>query len=577
MMSAISNYIHLYRENYLEHGTYRNQDNKSDYSSSIFASFREEIRERAQQFKIKADLQKLENKYNNERNQKVLLLKQLKENNVAWTDFIELVLKTADLDKKYDAAQVSKYLTIDDDPGNNTLKLEKILDTTSSIKIPKISKGTSYTYIETLQSHLKICKNSIDLIKDADLKKFLYKKIEDLKIQLNEIDRKVRDENSAFVEITILEKNNKNRKIKSGYYAFMADKNRTALYYPIASMVNNEIIKIASMSNIGGVMSNILGSFEEVLGQLSAPLLNEVTNEVLEEFAKEIKQSLVSTKQPMGTLTSSMNFTNVEIELSKGLNQNELKKDKYKYLVKTLDNGKLTIELDYATKNKADFSISIKGQEVGVSSKAIDLSKEDFTNSSGKIIPAHITLQQGTNLLSYLLKAQEFSKTTKKIGTHFLNVYATEDTANNSLLRQAADNSLTIFLLYTALSGDILKTQRNTGLLYVYDTGKKMSSGISRVHFFSISSIIEDLLTGIGLTGIGVDIGIKALNDTVYIDPNLTSITSRLSDANIKMTEYDTIGQNISARLTKVIGEARTLTLAVGLLNTYIKNAIALT
>lgn len=576
-MSAISNYIHLYRENYLEYGTYRDQDNKSDYSSNIFASFREEIRERAQQFKIKADLQNLENKYNNERNQKVSLLKQLKDNNVAWTDFIELVLKTADLDKKYDAAQVSKYLTIDADPSNNTLKLEKILDTATSIKIPKISKNTAYSYIETLQNHLKICKNSIELIKDADLKKFLHKKREDLERQLNEIDKRVRKEGSVFAEITTLENNKKTKKFLESGHAFMADKNRPALSNPMNYMVNNEIIKITSMSNIGGVMSNILGSFEEVLGQLSAPLLNEVTNEAVEEFAKEIKQSLISTKQPMGTLTSSMNFTDVEIELSKGLNQNELKKDKYKYLVKTLDNGKLTIELDYSTKNKADFSISIEGQEVGVSSKAIDLSKEDFTNSSGKTIPAHITLQKGTNLLSYLLKAQEFSKTTKKIGTHFLNVYATEDTANNSLLRQAADNSLTIFLLYTALSGDILKTQGNTGLLYVYDTGKKMSSGISRVHFFSISSIIEDLLIGTGLTDIGVDIGIKALNNTVYIDPNLTSITSRLSDANIKMTEYDTVGQNISARLTKVIGEARTLTLAIGLLNTYIKNAIALT
>jgi hypothetical protein len=83
--------------------------------------------------------------------------------------------------------------------------------------------------------------------------------------------------------------------------------------------------------------------------------------------------------------------------------------------------------------------------------------------------------------LAYLLKAQEIID---KTGTHFLNAYAT------GALTDEADKALTIFLAYTALTGDILKKEGNAGLLYVYDTSNKLPDGSNRVHFFSIGSII---------------------------------------------------------------------------------------
>jgi len=35
-MSALSDYIHLHRENYLEHGTFRNTDNNSNDGKEAF-------------------------------------------------------------------------------------------------------------------------------------------------------------------------------------------------------------------------------------------------------------------------------------------------------------------------------------------------------------------------------------------------------------------------------------------------------------------------------------------------------------------------------------------------------------
>jgi hypothetical protein len=97
-----------------------------------------------------------------------------------------------------------------------------------------------------------------------------------------------------------------------------------------------------------------------------------------------------------------------------------------------LANGDLTFALNYDTKNKADFTITAGNQAIGVSAKAVNLSKDDISVKDGKTIPAHITVQSGTNLLSYLLKAETLMN---KIGTHFLNVYATESGAMNSFLR----------------------------------------------------------------------------------------------------------------------------------------------
>jgi hypothetical protein len=117
----------------------------------------------------------------------------------------------------------------------------------------------------------------------------------------------------------------------------------------------------------------------------------------------------------------------MELNLSEiTFNKHELQNPKYKKYLTTLADGTVTVELNYETKNKADFSISVDGNAIGVSSKAIDLSKTGFTDKHGQFVPASISLQSGTNLLTYLLKAQQIQD---KVGTHFLNVYATDDSS----------------------------------------------------------------------------------------------------------------------------------------------------
>jgi hypothetical protein len=193
----------------------------------------------------------------------------------------------------------------------------------------------------------------------------------------------------------------------------------------IATNINNEIIKIASVANISNVMSNIKGAFEEILGTMVAPMYESAVEEELSKAMDDVIASLRHGTR--GSSTSSMQIEEVQY-----LSQGELAKDKYKNVVTTLADGNLTFALNYDTKNKADFTITVNNKEIGVSAKAVDLSKNDIITKDGKTIPSHVTVQSGTNLLSYLLKAETLMN---KIGTHFLNVYATEGEATSSFLR----------------------------------------------------------------------------------------------------------------------------------------------
>lgn len=576
-MSAISNYIHLERENYLEYGTYKITENRSNYSNAVYARFREKIRQISQKFRVQESMEALSTQFNEDRNTKIQYLKELQSRDPAsYTDFIRLVLKTADLDKKYNAEQVAKILTIDDSTG--TLKLDSIMNRAASsqtrINIPKIT--SEWSDINTLLSHLDTCDQKINLLTDESTKKWLHLKVRVLRIQLQKIAKDTLEEHQTLQRVFTIDKQSgrtvKRQVGETGVSAEVFGQQRVRLRSPLNKDINKEIIQIASMANISGVMSNIKGSFDEVLGAIAAPLYDNVTDETLQDFVQELQQLFASSHVPQGSQTATMQLTAQEIALSKELNQQELKKSQYKYVVKGVDD-RLTFALDYETKNKADFSIIIDGKEMGVSAKAVDLSKTTITTKDGATIPAHISLQTGTNLLAYLLKAETVQS---KIGTHFLNVYATLGTENNPLLQEAANSSLTFYLLYTALSGDILKSKGNAGLLYVYDTGKKMSSGVTRVHFFSITSLLESMLEQKGLLAPGIDIGLSNFDDMIYINPTLHSVAARLSIANQKVTEYDNVGANISARLTKVLGSARTTTLSIGLLNTFMNKAIAI-
>lgn len=576
-MSAISNYIHLERENYLEYGTYKITENRSNYSNAVYARFREKIRQISQKFRVQESMEALSTQFNEDRNTKIQYLKELQSRDPAsYTDFIRLVLKTADLDKKYNAEQVAKILTIDDSTG--TLKLDSIMNRAASsqtrINIPKIT--SEWSDINTLLSHLDTCDQKINLLTDESTKKWLHLKVRVLRIQLQKIAKDTLEEHQTLQRVFTIDKQSgrtvKRQVGETGVSAEVFGQQRVRLRSPLNKDINKEIIQIASMANISGVMSNIKGSFDEVLGAIAAPLYDNVTDETLQDFVQELQQLFASSHVPQGSQTATMQLTAQEIALSKELNQQELKKSQYKYVVKGVDD-RLTFALDYETKNKADFSIIIDGKEMGVSAKAVDLSKTTITTKDGTTIPAHISLQTGTNLLAYLLKAETVQS---KIGTHFLNVYATLGTENNPLLQEAANSSLTFYLLYTALSGDILKSKGNAGLLYVYDTGKKMSSGVTQVHFFSITSLLESMLEQKGLLAPGIDIGLSNFDDMIYINPTLHSVAARLSIANQKVTEYDNVGANISARLTKVLGSARTTTLSIGLLNTFMNKAIAI-
>lgn len=560
-MSAISNYIHLHRESYMQYGTYQSKDQKTNYDTGVFQKFRRDVVNRSQHLSSIKNTKKLAEEYNKARDEKMRFLKNIIQygKQEDYLRFIEQVLKAADLDKKYSANQVAKYVFLNEKTG--TLDVQQIVkrqDSTEHINIPKIH-AQHYVYLETLLNHIRLAKNKINFLKEASLKTELQNRLTNyIEVPLLRLKEKALQGENLIEQIE-LKYSVPDIKIIDVYVTVA--NNQPAFTgiegIKIAENINNEIIKIASVVNIGGIMSNIRGAFEEILGTMAAPMCETIVEEELSAMMDQVIASLKHGTQ--GSSTGSMQIKEVQY-----LNQKELSRDKYKNFVTTLANGDLTFALNYDTKNKADFTITAGNQAIGVSAKAVNLSKDDISVKDRKTIPAHITVQSGTNLLSYLLKAETLMN---KIGTHFLNVYATENGAMNSFLRDQADEALLFYLLYTGLSGDILKQVDKAGLLYIYDTGKS-ASGSRRVNFLSIPEIIADLLKKANV------VGGDNLQNYIYISPELDSVATRLSQANEKVNDYNTIGENISARLIRVLGEARTTIFTVGLKNTYIKSLI---
>ena len=554
-MSALSDYIHLHRENYLEHGTFRNTDNNSNDGKEAFQRFANQIQNRATHYlNDETRLRQLEETFNEERKRKIEALKILAKTPADYTKFIEAVLKAAEL-KKFNPNDIAKWLTVNEN--NNTLKLNEIFekaDTTQRITIPNISSKINFSYIDTLLSHIKIGHQMIKMLQDQNTKNLLRDRLNFLAASLYRIKQQALKEGNSLRSFYSINDNKITGLLGEGQV--FLDKGKVAISAPMNRIINNEIISISKTARLSSVMSNILGATEEVLGTIGAPLLQDIANETMDGFLNNIKYILNNQNITKGQSTSSMNFKIDDIVF----NKYELQKDKYKNYVTKLADGTLTLELNYDTKNKADFSISVDGNNIGVSSKAIDLSKTGYTNKKGEYIPAQVTLQSGTNLLAYLLKAQEIID---KTGTHFLNAYATGS------LTDEADKALTIFLVYTALTGDILKKEGNAGLLYIYDTSNKLPDGSNRVHFFSIGSIIQSLLKN------------ENPEDVVLFSPSLQSISQELQKANEEvdpkdweLEEKSKIGAAISARHTKVLGEARLTILSIALTNDHIRSLI---
>ena len=549
-MSAISNYIHNSWKNYKEHGRYPNTANKTDYDNTIFNQFQDALVTRSQKGISNLYLENMSNAFNTGRQKALQAMQNLKVKKASyWTQLIAEVIENADLEKTLDAEGVAQVLDIND---IGTLELLKGVEK-NNIVIRKI-RAEKFSWLSTLLKRCNDCRSAIKTIQDQSIQSILLTKVNHIEKQLIKVEQELGNSQSIIKKLTKLN--------DTGLIVSLADQVEFSRYgkgiiinAPTNQIINEELIAISSIAKLSRVMSNIRGSFDEIIGTIIGPMLDNVENMAI----KDIEKAFLSLNgKALGASTSTMGLNP---QLGVKLDQKVLKNPEFRRFMRPVidkdGNEILSLELDYPTKDKADFTISYQGEQLGVSSKAVDLSRDkDYKDPTKE---AYLELQGGTNLLAYLLAAERVQS---KIGTHFFNVFAVNDANGSeySALLTSANRAFTTYLLYSALSGDILKASNNVDILYIYDTSKTMH-GQSRIHFFSIESILNKIIT---MTDI-------EQQKYLTIEPALLN-WAKLKEANAYIK--GDIGPSISTRLTKVLARARATRYTIGLNHKYIREII---
>ena len=533
-MSKLGNYIHNSFEGYKEKGTFTTSQRSSNYNSSIFSNFKNKVLARVDSVPT-IDIETIEKNFNKARNEKITAINALAKNDPSYILLIQKTLEAANLDQKFDAATVAKYLEVD--ATTQTLKL--VNPASGGISPLKKLRGKDFSYLSTILSRCAQGFRIINTIQDPNLKASIHNKLQILTNQLTKL------KNPATREAAIVD--GLNITIKH------TDKDVKIPSAP-AGEILKKIESIIEAASVASVISSIQGGFEEVLGAIIGPNLQQFAET---QAINTLQQALaaIANQSSQGLSKSTMGLSIVpKMELNQKYLQSQQKN--HKYIVNT-GSGDLTIELDYATQDKADFSLTYDGQDFGVSAKAYDLSREwDDKDKT----PSGVSLQTGTNLLAYLLAVDRFET---NMGNHFLNIFSVNNTNNDMgyvYLKNNARDALQIFLLYTALSGDLLKSQNNAQIFYVYNKSKKLPSGASRVHFFNIADIVKDIAKE------NYEKQLEMINITPTLD------TLKIANTYIMETSSMSMKEAISTRITKVLLDARGIKYKIKLNNSYLNS-----
>lgn len=542
MGSALGNYIHLYKENYMDIGTNRYKDNKSkEVTAKIFEDHAKFILNQAENLKI-PNLKQVETTYNELNQKQYKELKYLatdknlsdkrKENVVR---YLMQNLKTKTMSQE----TVQKIIdNLEWDDARQTLVYrpkDKDLIKETRIKLPSI-KGNDKTIRQanTILTRAEALRDSIDANPELQ-----YIKDEYLKRIDNNIIKPIKSID-GLRERTTEEIAKLNRKYKYTYYQLSADDSEK--YYTELSKIVNEIQGVARINTL------IQQKFSELLGNMVA---EGAVNISYGEVAKVLQEGI----KIAGDNTTSKNLK--QIYVSADLDLKELDKLGFKIEKSgTYIDSKSNVKTSYTLKGvgddkqqKADveFGLGIQMPKIGISMKNTYLPDKINEQIEETVNKFSINLQGNSPLILYLAGAQQAYG--NDIANHYLNVLAQheEGTMQGDSIHDAAMRSLGLAIVYSAFTGaNQLREGGRAQILAIYN---KRKNGIKQVQFFDICDLMQK-------------INREGLDSTVKMSPMLQSIVLQ----NAKENDKETKEENISLRLTKVLADSRKKHISVNIL-----------
>ena len=214
--------------------------------------------------------------------------------------------------------------------------------------------------------------------------------------------------------------------------------------------------------------------------------------------------------------------------------------------------------LGSSVQNKRDIQATLLGQEYGISMKNTNLLAQapiDIDEELSDHQIPHVSLQS-SSLALYLMGIEEQQEA---LGTHYLNILAANAGDEDSVykkMRTEANQALSLYILYSALTGEgQLRQQAKTNLFAIYDKAAK--NGKHRVKLYDMADLI--------LTIHG--------NKTVLEQSLLPSIDAiNLDNVKIYVKKGESNNKAVAERVTRILLEARTTNIEARVTNQILQN-----
>lgn len=540
-MSMFGDYVHLTWRGYREHGTHRASSKANNYSGAKRFTAHATMIDKLYLSRLEVpNLQQLEDEYNTRVQNQYSLLKSLADNNRGYFESLIAVL-IPEINSKWNTPAMIAELASHIQVNESTQMLEYIPDTNSIIyqynkgssQLPKLNWSTNSASGRYMGPISKYALNLADKLKELypDSSEQDQKILKDLSKEINTFDKTFKPAPSD--------------KLVEG-----APKRQAQSFKDQAEQFKQQIDNIRlKYSSIEEINRQLTAAFAEMFGNMAAYHADTYAkNQLAEAMKQALKVGARQTQKGRTPDIAPLSFKEAAIEFDeKGATSSIFKK---------IETGTFTAEgqekVQYEFKNlgdpkqqKADIEITLSGQKYGISMKNTDLSKVYFKDANGKIRESTINIQD-SSLLLYLLGIEQ---KTPMLGTQYLNVLAEhssrhDDDTEYYATRQAANKALTMYIIYSALTGQgQLRQGGNANILAIQDKNNKLPSGINRVRFFDMAKIVRDMTA--------------TTDNDVY---------KTIAKINLKNDYVDgEYSEAIPKRLTRLLMDARNETIAVAL------------
>ncbi len=554
MARKFGDYIHLHWQNYYNHGTYRNKEKKTNYSSQLFNKHYENLKATIASSSILPEERKRIAAEYNKRNTEAwqffaaldktniidrgVLTFLLQQINKTWTSqFVNQIIDGLKWDdnkktfifspppsirKSYATKSASwPALTLDTNAGFHYFYTIKNYITNTAIK-----------YLDTLEAENGATDTTIED------KQELTKLINELKIHEDILKNWNLSEQQLYLLI-------KSKIATKDQQIFL--KNILKKYFEniVMPQVNNIREKYISAEEVN---RQIQAAIAEICGNIVATTSVDIAEEEIYKMLKEALSIGKTGSDKDSTIT--VDGKNIMSLNAKTVLRNDqaLKVTKLSGKAK---NGSLRYaftDLGQTRQQKRDIELTIEEQTYGISMK-----NTNFTNALSQYdakkqgLHASTISLQNSSLMLYLMGIEATNPTW---GTHYLNALVQHEDLNNIVkVQEQALRNLKLYILYSALTGKgQLRDKKGAAqILAIYDKAKNAKGGV-RVRLYDMS----DILLAIEKTQFKEGVKFSpSIDKTFLIDNKYVSEIENRQPVDVRLTQVliDARNKNISASL----------------------------